>query len=559
MVAAFWTLPLLAQGAQRVAIAALNADDLVAQVHWLGKKRMSDEPTAGYVMRIWQMPASARLQAQTLDKLAAALTRLGPRATGPRETNRVHRLFRPVLDDLVEQESFFDLWEPGGSAPELALSIRLDPRRAALWETNLAAVVEELTGARPVREKGGWQFDLSHGKASAPDPAAARHLRFYHSGVWTMLGLGSSPTEVLNGVLAQMRREGVSQTPPGTNDWLTADLDLTHLAGALGWPRGLPPHFGRISLAVNGVRGSVRMHGEVNFQKPLRMELRPWNIPTNLVHEPLIAFTAIRGLREPLNSSGLWDRGALGQAPDEVLSWALDTGPLQSHFALPIRKAREWVNRISEFVLNKVNPVLVSYGMGKFARATRGNGLKWAGAPLIAPYLETRTLSGGSFAVGGLLPFTPTNQPAPKALYQAVFSRKNLVCYDWELTQPRIADWLYVGQVFRLLFEKAQMPANSAGLTWLLAVAPKLGNCVTVVTRSGPSQLSFIRQSSLGFKAVELHLLADWLESPRFPYGLHTLLAPNLRHLKHPHPRARAKSPPARSIRRPNDRRTRQP
>jgi len=38
--------------------------------------------------------------------------------------------------------------------------------------------------------------------------------------------------------------------------------------------------------------------------------------------------------------------------------------------------------------------------------------------------------------------------------------------------------------------------------------------------------LTFARKSTLGFTALELHLLADWLESPRFPHGLHTFPAP---------------------------------
>jgi hypothetical protein len=63
-------------------------------------------------------------------------------------------------------------------------------------------------------------------------------------------------------------------------------------------------------------------------------------------------------------------------------------------------------------------------------------------------------------------------------------------------------------------------------MAWLTAAAPKLGNCVTAVTKTGPGQLSFLRQSGAGLTALELHLLADWLESPQFPCGLHTFLAP---------------------------------
>ena len=56
----------------------------------------------------------------------------------------------------------------------------------------------------------------------------------------------------------------------------------------------------------------------------------------------------------------------------------------------------------------------------------------------------------------------------------------------------------------------------------LRALTPRLGNTVTTVTRRGDGQLAFSRKSTGGFTALELHLLADWAESPAFPQGLHT-------------------------------------
>ena len=70
------------------------------------------------------------------------------------------------------------------------------------------------------------------------------------------------------------------------------------------------------------------------------------------------------------------------------------------------------------------------------------------------------------------------------------------------------------------------MPPESAAFTFLLAAAPKLGNAGTEVAQDGPASLSLVRNSTLGFTGAELHLLADWLESPAFPRGLHSLLAP---------------------------------
>src|ERR1043166_4030191 len=52
---------------------AAPAADLVARVHWLGKKRLAAEPNAAYFMTLWNLPESAALEAQTLDRFARAL------------------------------------------------------------------------------------------------------------------------------------------------------------------------------------------------------------------------------------------------------------------------------------------------------------------------------------------------------------------------------------------------------------------------------------------------------------------------------------------------------
>jgi hypothetical protein len=119
-----------------------------------------------------------------------------------------------------------------------------------------------------------------------------------------------------------------------------------------------------------------------------------------------------------------------------------------------------------------------------------------------------------------------TNLPAPAALLYQVLSATNLVAYDWETTGPRIEQLLFTGQFLRMVTGLPQVPPKSAGVAWLQAIESKLGNCVTAVTKTGPAQLSLTRRSTYPLTALELHLLVDWLESPQFPRGLHTLLAP---------------------------------
>jgi hypothetical protein len=66
----------------------------------------------------------------------------------------------------------------------------------------------------------------------------------------------------------------------------------------------------------------------------------------------------------------------------------------------------------------------------------------------------------------------------------------------------------------------------TAGLAWVTALSPHLGSSTTEVHLTSPTQLSLVRSSTAAFTGFELQLLADWLESPKFPRGLHTLDAP---------------------------------
>jgi hypothetical protein len=49
------------------------------------------------------------------------------------------------------------------------------------------------------------------------------------------------------------------------------------------------------------------------------------------------------------------------------------------------------------------------------------------------------------------------------------------------------------------------------------AAAPKLGNTITEISLVSPQELALVRSSHIGFNALELVTLANWIESPTFP------------------------------------------
>ncbi len=273
-------------------------EETVARVHWLGKNRLAADTNAASFMDIWKLPESARLETQTLDKLSLAPWRLlkGDAATNGAPVARL----RPLLDDLVQEESYVEVRNATNQPGELVLAIRLSPERSDLWETNLAVVLESLTGVRPVVAPGdrrGWSLKI---------PDAPRLIELARAGDWTVIGLAPEQNTLLAAVRARLERDHVPFAARTTDFWLEADFDLRRVAGALapGWdlPEGLP----RASLTVIGAGRDVLTRGQFNFAGLRPFELEAWNIPTNLVHDPLISFTAIRGVRPWLASLKMW-------------------------------------------------------------------------------------------------------------------------------------------------------------------------------------------------------------------------------------------------------------
>jgi hypothetical protein len=327
-------------------------------------------------------------------------------------------------------------------------------------------------------------------------------------------------------LVAKIQKDGSPFTPPATNFWLDVDLDLARVSRAfsLNWP--LPDNTPKATITVIGDGQDVRTHGELEFPRPLPLELEPWNIPTNLIHNPLVGFTAARSIRPWLKSFKPWTDLQLGADPNQVYFWAQQAIPILDYCAFPVTNGSNFIGLASERLRQIANPWIASNRLGELARATNFDGLEWYGAPFITPQFRYAVADGGQFALASLVGPVFTNRDSPPDLFDAVVSRTNLLYYDWEITQHRLDHALYISQLARFLSHKAQVPADSPSLLWLKAAAKKLGNCVTLVSEVDSTNLAFVRRSSFGFNSLEFNLLADWLESPDFPLDLHTFAAP---------------------------------
>ena len=509
---------------------------VVARIHWSGMTRLAGDTNDARLIAIRDLPESHRLEQQTLDKLSRAPWPLLHRKL---DTNAAAFL-RPLLDDLVANESYLQIRQLPNIPAELVLAVQLDDRRAALWQTNLAVVLESLTGIRPVpapRGSYGWSLNKHH---------APNVLELTRVGRWTVFGAA----EELNGLLAELRARTGRNLPIWTvrngKDWLEADFDPARLAsylttlfsqstgatdtspltagGSIPAQGDKPPNWpGRIYFALTGDGTKVLTRGTADFPRPLALDLKPWNVPTNLIDQRLSSITLIRGFRPWLESAKVWTDLHAGPPPDQICLWALKGLPMQSYFTAPVANASNEVDRITGFVLQNQHHWFPPYGLAVFVGATNSDGLEWKGLPMVAPFLQSVTIRDQGYIYGGGFPNTGI-YPLPETTLQNNFIQTNLVYHDWELASARVEQWLFMLEITRMAFNKAQLPPDTAAISWVKAISPHLSEAVTDITWTGPNQLSFTRKSTVGLTAVELGLLADWLESPQFPRGLHTFL-----------------------------------
>lgn len=489
----------------------------VARIHWLGMNQLAGQTNAASLMAVWNLPETGRLKQQTLDKSSLAPWRLLHRSM---DTNAAARL-RPLLDDLVADESYLEIRRAGnqpGDLEELALAIRLDDSRAALWQTNLARVLESLTGITPVPDPNhhGWSLKKHH----APNLIQMTRMRG-----WTIVGAADDHIDLMAELASRIQRGQPLMTPDHTNDWLTADIHPAQLIPGLATLNSQLSTLDHFHLAMTGAGSNVLTQGTADFRQPLALDLESWNPPTNLINWQVCSFTAIRGLGPWLKSSKAWNDLQIGPPPDQACFWAVPGSGMHSYFAAPLLDASNEVSRFTDWVLQNQGRLFPTNQLARFERSKEFNGLQWQGLPYMWPFLRSITDGHQNFAYAGGFA-NPNPYGISGKWLQEALGDANLVYYDSEDTGQRISQWIYMGQFARYVSHHAQLPDQSPAMLWLKAISPKLNYSITRVTETASSQLSFSRRSSIGFTAIELNLLADWLESPEFPVGVHSLRAP---------------------------------
>jgi len=485
---------------------------LIGQIHFVGVEKISTDTNSFAFTNLFCSPEARVLRNQTLNKLARAPYQFLQKRMTPGAGDETARL-RPLLDDLLRAEWFFQIRDATNGSPEFALAVCLDKNRAKFWQTNLANVLESWTKMSVEKIHDGWQMK----KHMPPDL-----IRFIRAGDWIVLGCGQDELplndEIVRRVLAGKRPASVAE-----DCWLSADLDWPRL---VRWILPLEKFdLPETQLQVGGRDDNLRVDGKFIFLRPLALPLEKWRIPTNTIHEPFVSFTAARGFAPWLEKQSWAQPFKSEPTPNQVFIWALAQIPLQTFVAVPVPDAINAIGQLGTDLSVSLGKNFQHPALGLLTLVTNDNEIAWRGFSFVSPSVQLMREPAGDFLLAGLFPNSPDSGPLPPELF-APLAPPNLVFYHWENTAERLPEVRNLSQ-FALLFSHwNQLDGKSAAAKWLDRIGPMLGNTATTITQTAPDELTFTRKAPGGLTAVEFVALANWLEATDFPLGKFQLPAP---------------------------------
>jgi hypothetical protein len=513
---------------------AADGDDVLIRYHYAGVEGVKSNTELRPLHAVLALPESRRLLSETSRKLALNL----PAWFGetPGDAGAEIAALEGVMRSLLKSESYLEVRGEPTRVTAWALAARLDNASADTLNRELGKLLARvLDVGSPEPDAKAW--DLSSASSGR------RGARFALQNGWTLLGSGAA-------VFDSFRQRIQDGNPPGetrSNSIFEVRADLDRLARWLRWPAQPPwaaPEWPRAHATIEPQGNSLRTRADFDFSQPLLIGTEAWAMPTDVLREPLVGFTAIRGAERWLKRVKLLDGLGIEDFPDQLFLWSL-AGPMwQQYFAGPVPNPTNLLQAAGPLALRAITNSTwegLNFRLRYTNNATR---VEMHGLPYFAPFLQALDEDGRDMVFGGLfLPHT-TGSAAPADLLGQVEGRTNLVFYDWEThwvtvsTNPparrsprletnywgRLQQWMDLSQVaLSMTTPASEIPRTPSGriavpgLDWALSAIPHLGNTITEVSQSSPTRLSMIRRSNIGFSSFELVQLLRWLENPGFP------------------------------------------
>jgi len=478
--------------------------DLIARIHFAGSTAISADPEFRAFNNLFCSTNAEALQTQTLDKLARfPRAWLGARAS-VQVADDVPQI-RPLLDDFVHSEWFLEFQDSSGIAPQFALAIHLSEDRAKLWERDLDSLLTAWTGLPAQSIPGGWSIK----KHEAPDS-----IRFLHLGDWVLVSCEEGGFPLGDGLVQQIKASHRPVAAP-KEYWLSVNANWDRLSRYFAGLRGLNLPVTEVRLVGKG--GNICWDGKLDLAQALPV-YGNWQLPTGVLHPPLISFTAMRGIENWLPTLS-WARPYLfAPVPDQLFTWVDPGMAFMVYGAAPVADGHRALLGLNDAISKAGRSPAGPVNPFAFVPRTQfsNDKISFLGAPYATPFIQARHDSSGDYILGGFFPATQLAKPLPAEI-TARLATKNLVFYHWEITADRLRTLPQLAQLLLVLSQHHQLDDGSLAEKWLKQIGPTLGSTTTMGVQTGPNEVAFTRTAPGGLTAVELFSLACWLEAPDFP------------------------------------------
>ncbi len=485
-----------------VAAFAARGGSVALRYHCSGGERLTADTnltTLNQALSLRTTIEFRRLALEGLSSLVSQSWQLGSNATP---------LIRPLLANFLQNESLGALSAHNSNGVDFVLAMRVDGQQPHLWQDALEKIFgkhgeeftsEQFTGRR-------W----NKGPSDSFWTVSARN--------WILFGRGNDLDSVQTEYLRQITQQG-RPAPALALNWLEGDLDLTLLGDSLPeWAQLLRPAQIHISVAPDADK--LEIDGRVIYPESVPWKSEPWQLPKELVKDPLISFTAGQDVAAFLKFSPQFSNFDGNPLTNQFYAWAIGQMPLQSYMAWPVSDPTNAMSRLSPELESAFNPILQKLNGTQLVWQPDRERLVWSNLRVVAPAIEPVRDNQRDFLLLSLFPVTSAIQPAPAQLWSQLDGRSNMVYYDWEITGRRL-------QHSRLLTEMLLHRPEVAGdgtpeglltrETMLGGLGAGIGKTVTVITRPAPNELSIVRTGPVGFTGFEIVLLTDWLARAGLP------------------------------------------
>ncbi|MBI3881363.1 MAG: hypothetical protein HY301_15035 [Verrucomicrobia bacterium] len=490
------------------------SSELWLRWQFAGTATLAGQTNAPTWRELAALPASVQLrEALTKRALATLLPALQPATNPPPDCAD---LLRPLLDLAALREHVFEIHGHDGAPATWLLAVHIEKEQnesvlqdrshlkdeARVWEKNFRELVQRLHLPAPkkfnIRYGGGWYV-------TKPDKS---FVDFLEIGKWVIVGTGTNRAPML-AAFERIEKTGRPAPELASNAWLRVEAAPAALAPWLPIPRNVGWQLLDVTATARGE--NLVLNGRLTLAADFTAALPAWRVPTNLVHDPLISFTALRGFGGWLGAQPEFKKLGLATAPEQAFVWAQTQIPFLTHWAAPVADASNALEKISANLPAVLDTNVLAAVRPQLAWSSNHTDLFWRGLPILVPHLTATTNAGGEFLHGGLFPSGPSTSPAPPELL-AQLARPSLVYYDWEITEGRLGQWRQLMQFWQMVNLAPLRSPPLAQQQWLDALAPKLGNTITEISLTGPRELTFTRKSHAGLTGFELVQLARALD-----------------------------------------------